>query len=165
MLRTMSLFRQVLGFAALLCIAGPVLSQDAPEVLKRASAAMGANDLKSIRYSDDGIGYTFGQAYKPGLPWPKITIHSHVRTINYETGSMRDEITLSRAEPKGGGGYPAVAQQKNDQFISGAHAWNQTAAGPVAGPRFVNDRTHQLWITPHGVIKAAIRNHATLQKP
>jgi glyoxylase-like metal-dependent hydrolase (beta-lactamase superfamily II) len=27
----------------------------------------------------------------------------------------------------------------------------------------VPDRVHQLWITPHGVIKAAIRNNATLQ--
>ena len=34
---------------------------------------------------------------------------------------------------------------------------------PVPGPRFVTDRTHQLWISPHGVINAAIRNNATVQ--
>ena len=157
--------RLILSVTALVFIAGLVSGQDAADVLKRVSDAMGASDLKSIRYVDDGIGFTFGQAFKPGMPWPKITVHSQVRTINYETGSMRDEITLSRAEAKGGGGYPPVAQQKNDQFLSGTHAWNQTGAGPVAGPRFVNDRTHQLWITPHGVIKAAIRNHATTSKP
>lgn len=33
----------------------------------------------------------------------------------------------------------------------------------VAGPRFVIDRTHQLWLSPHGVIKAAIRNKAAVQ--
>lgn len=161
MIRIPLLFRLSL---ALLTLIPPVcVAQDAADVLKRAAEAMGASDLKSLRYIDDGIGYTFGQSFKPGIPWPKITVHSHSRTINYETGSMRDEITLSRAEPKGGGGYPPVAQQKNEQFISGAHAWNQTAGGPVAGPRFITDRTHQLWITPHGVIKAAIRNYATLQ--
>src|SRR6266850_3517795 len=73
------------------------------------------------------------------------------------------EITLSRAEPKGGGGYPPVAQQRNDQFVSGEFAWNQGPAGPQPGPRFVTDRTHQLWITPHGVIKAALKNKAALK--
>ncbi len=102
--------RLILSVTALVFIAGLVSGQDAADVLKRVSDAMGASDLKSIRYVDDGIGFTFGQAFKPGMPWPKITVHSQVRTINYETGSMRDEITLSRAEAKGGGGYPPVAQ-------------------------------------------------------
>ncbi|MGH6610598.1 MAG: MBL fold metallo-hydrolase, partial [Burkholderiaceae bacterium] len=59
--------------------------------------------------------------------------------------------------------YPHVAQQRNDQFVNGAFAWNQAASGPVAGPRFVADRVHQLWITPHGVVKAAIKNNAAVQ--
>src|SRR5260370_16927821 len=77
---------------------------------------------------------------------------------------MNDEIVLSRAEGLGGGGYPHVAQQRNEQYVSGAYAWNQTAAGPAPGPRFVADRMHQLWITPQGVIKAAIRNSATARQ-
>ncbi|HVG05669.1 MAG TPA: MBL fold metallo-hydrolase [Burkholderiaceae bacterium] len=136
-------------------------TQDAATTLKRASDAMGATNLKSIRYTAEGTGYTFGQAFKPGMPWPKITLHSQIRTINYDTASMRDEVTLSRAEPRGGGGYPLAGQQRNDQFVSGVHAWNQAAAGPVPGPRFIADRTHQLWITPHGAVKAAIKNNAT----
>ncbi len=118
---------------------------------------------KTLRYAGEGTGYSFGQAYTPGGPWPKITVHNQTRTINYATGSMRDEITLSRAEPQGGGGYPLAGQQRNDQYLSGTFAWNQVAAGPVPGPRFVADRTHQLWTTPHGVIEAAIRNNATVQ--
>ena len=139
-------------------------SQDAASVLKRASDAMGAANLKSLRYTADGVGYTFGQAFTPGMPWPKINIHSQVRTINYDTGSMREEVVLSRGEPRGGGGYPLVGQQRNDQFVSGGYAWNQLATAPVAGPRFVAERQHQLWITPHGVVKAAIRNNAALSK-
>ena len=151
--------------AALAFIPGAAFAQDAAGVLKRAAGAMGAGDLKSIRYAGEGTGYSFGQAFKPGMPWPKINVHSQIKTINYETASMRDEITLSRGEPKGGGGYPPVAQQRNDQFLSGAYAWNVAPAGPVPGPRFVADRTHQLWITPHGVIKAAMKNKATMKKP
>lgn len=136
----------------------------ADPVLERASVATGAAGLKSIRYAGDGIGYTFGQAYKPGLPWPKIRVQSFVRVVNYETGSMKDEIVFARAEGLGGGGYPHVAPQRNEQYVSGAHAWNQTAAGPAAGPRFIADRVHQLWITPQGVVKAAIRNNAIVRQ-
>ena len=138
-------------------------SVDGAATIARANQAMGGNDLKSIRYSAEGTGYTFGQAFVPTAAWPKITVHSQARSINYDTGSMREEITLSRAEPTGGGGYPLQGQQRNERFVSGAWAWNQTAAGPQPGPRFIGDRVHQLWITPHGVLKAAQRNKATAQ--
>jgi hypothetical protein len=127
---------------------------NAGEVIARASAAMGTAQAKSLRYVAEGTGYTFGQAFKPGGAWPRITLHSVTRTIDYDTGAMRDEIVLSRAEPQGGGGYPLSGQQRNDQFVSGDLAWNQAATGAVPGPRFVADRVHQLWITPHGVLRA-----------
>jgi glyoxylase-like metal-dependent hydrolase (beta-lactamase superfamily II) len=150
-------------FARLLFLA-PAIAMAADPALERAATAMGASGLKSIRYSGDGVGYTFGQAYKPGLAWPKITVRSFVRSVNYETGSMRDEILFARAEGLGGGGYPHVAPQRNEQYVSGEFAWNQVANAPVAGPRFVADRVHQLWITPQGVVKAAIRNNATVRQ-
>ena len=141
----------------------PTVACAADAALERAAQAMGANGLKSLRYSGDGVGYTFGQAYKPGLAWPKITVRSFVRTVNYETGSMRDEVLFQRAEALGGGGYPHAAPQRDDRYVSGGSAWNVVANAPVAGPRFVADRVHQLWITPQGVIKAAIKNNATVR--
>ena len=36
-----------------------------------------------------------------GLAWPKITVRSFVRTVNYETGSMRDEIVFSARRSAG----------------------------------------------------------------
>jgi len=154
-----------LSLAALALIPAAASGVEATGVLKRAADAMGATDLHTLRYIAEGTGYSYGQAYKPGVPWPKINVHSQIRSINYDTASMREEITLSRAEPKGGGGYPLAGQQRNDQFVSGDYAWNQAAnaPAPVPGPRFVADRVHQLWITPHGVIKAAIRNKASLE--
>ncbi|HVF64098.1 MAG TPA: MBL fold metallo-hydrolase [Casimicrobiaceae bacterium] len=138
------------------------LAQD--DALARVAKAMGATDLKTLRYTADGTGWTFGQAYKPGMPWPKIKLHSVTRTINYDTGSMRDEVVLSRAEGIGGGGYPHVGTQRNDQYVSGAYAWNQLVTAPLPGPRFIADRVHQLWITPHGVLKAAIKNKAGVRR-
>ncbi len=151
-----------LAFAgsALGFVPAAVLAEDADAVLKRAAAAMG--EPKTIRYVAEGTGYTYGQAFAPGKAWPKITVHSMIRTINYDTGSMREEITLSRAEPTGGGGYPLAGQQRNDQFVSGDLAWNMAGTNAQPGPRFIADRVHQLWITPHGVIKAAMKNKATV---
>ena len=84
-------------------------SDDAQATLSRSALAMGSSGLKTLRYTGAGTGYTFGQAYTPGGAWPKITVHSMTRTIDYESLAMRDEIVLSRAEPLGGGGYPVSA--------------------------------------------------------
>ena len=75
---------------------GTAVAADA--ALERAAATMGVTKLKSIRYSGDGVGYTFGQAYKPGRAWPKITVRSFVRTVNYETGvdARRDRVRPRR---------------------------------------------------------------------
>jgi glyoxylase-like metal-dependent hydrolase (beta-lactamase superfamily II) len=156
--------RLALMFAAVLlpaagCALAPPSANDA---IARASKAMGAEQLTSLRYAGEGEGFTFGQAYLPNGPWPKVAYHAVVRTIDYEAGAMRDEVTLSRAEPRGGGGYPLVGQQRNDQFVSGELAWNVVGGNVVPGTRFVADRVHQLWITPHGALKAAQRDNATL---
>src|SRR5262245_19220138 len=85
---------------ATLVVACATPDVDAPAAITRAEQAMGGTALKSLRYSADGTGYTFGQAYTPDMPWPKITVNALTRSINYDSASMRDEITISRAEPK-----------------------------------------------------------------
>jgi glyoxylase-like metal-dependent hydrolase (beta-lactamase superfamily II) len=161
---SLALYRScaLLGVAALAaaCASAP---PSAADVVARASSAMGAAQVKSIRYSGEGEGFTFGQAYLPNGPWPKVTYHAVTRTVDYEAGAMRDEITLSRAEPRGGGGYPLAGQQRNDQFVSGELAWNVVGGNVAPGPRFVADRVHQLWITPHGALKAAQRHGASVR--
>jgi glyoxylase-like metal-dependent hydrolase (beta-lactamase superfamily II) len=157
------MLRRLFVSAALVATAFTLASGPAPaqsDALKRAAAAMGADQVKTLRYSGDGTGWTFGQAYTAGGAWPKITVHSVIRTINYDTAAMREEIVLGRGEPRGGGGYPLVGQQRNDQFVSGRHAWNVVGTNSVPGPRWASDRVHQLWLTPQGIIKAAMRNNA-----
>jgi glyoxylase-like metal-dependent hydrolase (beta-lactamase superfamily II) len=164
----LSLRRRLVAAAVVPLLFGALVGCTTPDldsgtVIAGAQRTMGGAQLKSIRYTADGTGYTFGQFFVPGMPWPKITVHALTRSVDYGSASMRDEITLSRAEPRGGGGYPLQGQQRNDQYLSGAFAWNQAAAGPQPGPRFVADRVHQLWITPHGALKAAARNNAAAQ--
>ena len=155
-----------LSAAAVAAVLGGCAStgDDATATLARSTQAMGATTLKTLRYAGNGTGFTFGQAYTPGGAWPKITVHSMTRTLDYDSGAMRDEIVISRAEPLGGGGYPMSGEQRNDQFVNGEIAWNQAGTAAVPGPRFVTERIHQLWITPHGALKAAQRNRGTARR-
>ena len=131
------------AFAAFAALASPIaLAEDAEALLKKVAGAMGVADLKTLRYATEGTGYTFGQAYVPSSLWPKIAVHSQVRTINYETGTMREDFTLSRADPKGGGGYPQSGQQANQWYVSDGYAWNVVGTNTVPGSRWVNERTH-----------------------
>ena len=157
----------VFAIAAVAALTSALLADSAhgaDAVLERIAAGLRTNEIKSVRYSGDGIGWTFGQAYKPGEAWPKIRLNSFTRTVNYETGAARDEIVLTRAEGLGGGGYPHTGTQRNDRYVYGDFAWNQTAAGPAPGPRYVSERVHALWITPYGIIKSALRNNAKVGK-
>jgi glyoxylase-like metal-dependent hydrolase (beta-lactamase superfamily II) len=153
----------IAGFLFLLASCATSPPQDAASVLARASQAMSVSQLVTLRYVAEGTGYTFGQAYQAGGAWPKITLHSLNRSIHYDSATMRDEVVLSRAEPLGGGGYPLSGQQRSDQFVSGDIAWNVAGGTATPATRSVGDRMHQLWITPHGVIKAALRGGATVR--
>jgi glyoxylase-like metal-dependent hydrolase (beta-lactamase superfamily II) len=139
-------------------------AQDAKTVLDGVAKSMGATDLKSIQYSGSGSTFAPGQSPNPNAPWPRFNAKSSIRTINYDTVSMRDEILRTQAEnpPRGGGGQPVIGEQRQMLFVSGTYAWNQT--GETTTPNWgVADREYQLWLTPHGVIKAAIAHNATAQ--
>jgi glyoxylase-like metal-dependent hydrolase (beta-lactamase superfamily II) len=153
------------GFVLAVCSALPVHAAglEAAAVLRRAEAAMGAAELKTLRYAGTGSAWQFGQGYKAGAPWPKLNIPSYARLIDYEKGASREDVVRSRAEPTGGGGIPLAGEQRLSMAVSGTHAWNQVGPAPAANPREVAARVHDIWITPHGVIKAALKNNASLE--
>ena len=143
------------------CANSPV--DDAQAVLQRADAAMGGTSLKSIAFSGTGTGATFGQAFLAGQAWPKITFSSFSRVADYENVALREDAARSRAEPNGGGAVPLMGtgEQRTSSFLRGALAWNMVGPAPQATPVAVDARTHDLWTTPHGVIKAALANKST----
>ena len=140
-------------------------ADDADALLRRAERAMGGVDLKSIRFVGSGTGTIFGQAYKPGAAWPRATYSTFARVVDFENAAMREEFARARAEPTGGGALPLMGagEQRATAFVRGNDAWNMT--GPTtSAPAWValDGRVHDLWTTPHGVIKAALRNKARL---
>ena len=88
-------------------------AEDAESVLRRADQAMGGTNLKTIRYAGSGTGGTLGQAYRPGMPWPKINYSSYSRLADYENSALRDEA----AQPRGAHG----------RRCSTAHGYGRTA--------------------------------------
>jgi glyoxylase-like metal-dependent hydrolase (beta-lactamase superfamily II) len=133
-------------------------------VLDGVAKAMG--DVKSIQYTGNGAYFFLGQNVAPGTPWPRFNLKTFTRSINYDTPAMRDEFVRTQADPaaRGGGGIPLIGEQRLIQGVSGTDAWNQVGENPpTAAIAAVADRQHQLWITPQGVIKAAIKHNATVE--
>ncbi len=136
----------------------------AADTLQKAERAMGAAGLKTLRYTATGTGTIFGQAHQPGTVWPKINISNFVRLHDYDNAALRQDQAISRAEPTGGGAVPLMGQgeQRSVGMLMGTMAWNMVGPAPVASPVALDQRIHDLWTSPHGIIKAAMKNNATV---
>ena len=127
-----------------------------------AADAMGAASLNSIQYSGSGTNYAFGQAYTPGGPWPRFEVKTYAAAVDYQTPSMRVEMVRAQGEhpPRGGGAQPFATDQRTVQVVSRTSAWAEGGAQPTPNLGAVSDRLRQIWLTPHGVIKAALASGA-----
>ncbi|OOG39693.1 MBL fold metallo-hydrolase [Polaromonas sp. A23] len=136
---------------------------DPVAVIQRAETAMGGAALNTLRYAGSGTGSTFGQAWQPGTSWPKITVTSFSRLVDYQNSALRQEAAVTRAEASGGGALPlmGLGEQRSVGMLQGTWAWNMVGPAPVASPVALDGRIHDLWTTPHGVLKAALKNKAT----
>jgi|RhiMetdeSRZDD1v2_1073273.scaffolds.fasta_scaffold60178_4 glyoxylase-like metal-dependent hydrolase (beta-lactamase superfamily II) len=158
------MWKKLIFVLVILCVLMPRLShgQEAKAVLDGVAKAMG--DMKSLQYTGSGSTFAVGQNPAPGAPWPRFNAKSYTRMVNYDTASMRDEIVRTQVEPvRGGGGQPVVGEQRQILMVSGNHAWGQVGENINPALAAVADRQHQLWITPHGVLKAAMKHNATVQ--
>ena len=153
----------ILVFFAFLIAPHLGYGQEAKTVLDGVSKAMG--EVQSLQYSGSGAFFALGQSFAPGEPWPRFGLKSYTRTIDYETPALRDEVVRAEGDPVArGGGLPIPGGQRLTTAVSGTLAWGQLGEGPVnPAPAAVGDRLYQLWLTPHGVIKAALKHNATAQ--
>ena len=67
-------------------------------VLENAAKTIGADGLKSIKYSGNGFNFALGQSPRPFAPWPKFNVKSYTRTINYDTASSQEEMVRTQYE-------------------------------------------------------------------
>src|SRR5262245_15931785 len=138
-------------------------AQDSRAALEAVAKALGATNLKSIEIQGSGAAFQVGQAYAAGTAWPQFDVRTFTRVVNYDTGSVRDDMVRTRTlePPKGGGAY-VRGEHKVVSVLSGEHAWNVTGEAATPAPIALADRQFQLWSTPHGVIKAAQAGKGTI---
>lgn len=137
-------------------------SQDAKAVLAGVVQAMG--DVTSLQYTGSGAMFALGQTPKPGEPWVRYNAKSYTRTLNYATNTMQDEIVRTSGQESPRGAAFIIGEQRLTLVVSGTHAWNQVGTAPGTPTlAALDDRLYQLWLTPHGVVKAAMLHNATAQ--
>jgi glyoxylase-like metal-dependent hydrolase (beta-lactamase superfamily II) len=153
----------------------------APSLLTDALAALGP-ELRTIRFSGFGSSYTVGQNPAPESPWPRVTLKRYDAAIDYTTGSMLLELVREGAalQPRGGG-RAFTGEQRHTHAVRGTVAWDvaipPAAPGPAgagrgtaapepiitAAPAAVGERRAQIALTPHGFLRSAVANKASLE--
>ena len=138
-------------------------------VLKAASDAIGADRVRCVTMTGTGYSGMVGQARMNGydVDWPRgAPLANYTRTMNWDTRTMREEFDRppgkNPASWKYGlgwaGGTPLQRNSRQTFVVNGTHAWYQDGAGtdPIAVPPRDAERWQlDLWVTPHGFLKAA----------
>jgi glyoxylase-like metal-dependent hydrolase (beta-lactamase superfamily II) len=147
---------------------------------------LGADDIKTLQFTGSGATFTVGQNFTPSDPWPRVALTRYTVLLDYEHARMRQELVraMGTAMPRGGG-VPFTGELRQIQYSDARSAWNiPVPANPSAGslpmapctrpedggtpPQSAptpDSRTPcalMLWATPHGFLKAARANHATI---
>ncbi len=127
------------------------LAQDATTVIANASKAMG--DLRTVEFSATGYDFVLGQNYNGASPWPKFINKSYTRQIDFQTPASRVDRVRTQGEnpPRGGGQQPVIGDQNQNQTIvvNANTPWTQQL---------------EIWMMPHGFLKAAAANNATVSQ-
>src|ERR1041385_6503847 len=120
---------------------------DAASVLREADQALGASNLKSLRYAGTGVAYSFLQNWRPDSPYPKFYA-KYTRTIDFEKRVSREELTRSQFEnpPHGGGQQPLYTDTTQAAMTGDNSAWG---GGSVL-------------LTPQGFVRAALAAQPTM---
>jgi glyoxylase-like metal-dependent hydrolase (beta-lactamase superfamily II) len=151
----------VLVLLAGTAVAPVAMAQDARNVLQAASTAMGATNLRSIQYSGTGWNGIVGQNFGINDDWPRVEVKSYTRTIDYDSRSSKEEMVRIQGNYPlrgGGAGFPFQGEVRTFFLVSGNSAWNLNPQNnqPVPQPAAAEVRQLEIWLTPHGFLKAAL---------
>jgi glyoxylase-like metal-dependent hydrolase (beta-lactamase superfamily II) len=161
--------KRTIAALVLALLPSPSSAQEATPQLRAAIAALGADRVQTIQFSGWGSDFIFGQPYDGNAPWPRFTLPAFSMAIDYTGPALRDDRRRTQGDdpPLGGGFQPIVGEQRQIWMLSGGYAWDVVGNGaaPAAVERdlrsAVEGRTTQVWLTPHGFVKAAMAGEAT----
>ncbi len=133
----------VLG-AAFLLAAGMAQAQDAKSIVQRAQMAMG--NPATIELTGTGMNAFFGQALTAGKEWPRRDLESFRLAINYDQKAATQELNFKN---------PVFGGQRQNAHVNDVKAWSLAPAGANPQLAAAEERQLQIWMTPHGFLRAA----------
>jgi hypothetical protein len=139
-------------------------------VLRAAAKAIGTDNLKCVTISGTGYAGMVGQQRlnDKNVDWPRgEPLANYTRTMNWETRTMKEEFDrkpgLNPASWKYGLGWmDGTPPQRNSRqifMVNGNFGWHLDGpeSPPVAaGPEDAELWQLDLWLNPHGFLKAAM---------
>ena len=140
-------------------LAGTAAAQDARAVLRAAADAMGdPGTMRSIEYSGGGWIAAVGQGFTPNDDWPRFDVVNYTRILDYENRSSRESYIRRQGDnpARGGGGTPLQGEQERRLLASGDYSWNMHGSDPAPQPAVAEVRQLDIWMSPHGFLKAAM---------
>ncbi|MGH9385445.1 MAG: MBL fold metallo-hydrolase [Vicinamibacterales bacterium] len=137
---------------------GTLTAQDAKAVLQAVAQTIGADTLQCVTYSGSGYVGAVGQNYTPRDDWPRVELASYTKIVNFDTRSAREEQVRRQGTfpARGGGGIPLQGEVRQINLVSGNYAWTVQGANTIPQPAAAAQRQLDLWLTPHGFLKAAM---------
>jgi glyoxylase-like metal-dependent hydrolase (beta-lactamase superfamily II) len=148
-----NMFRKSFGVLALAAaMVWTARAQDARSVINAASTTIGVEALKTVQYSATGLDFALGQAPNPSSPWPKFINKSYTRAIDFEAPASKVDRVRVQGEnpPRGGGNQPVYGEQTQNQTI-------------VVAPGTPWVQQLEIWMLPHGFLRAAATRNATVE--
>lgn len=141
---------------------------DPEPVLRAAAKAIGTDNLKCVTIAGTGYAGVVGQQKESGwnIDWPRgEALTNYSRTMNWEAGTSREEFDRKPGQNPASwkygtgwkGGTPLQRHSRQIFAVNGKHGWHidgngsPVAASPADAERWQLD----LWMNPHGFLKAA----------
>ncbi len=142
---------------------------DPQPVLDAAAKAIGVDQLRCVTIAGTGYAGMVGQQRlsDKNVDWPRgEPLANYTRVMNWDTATMTEEFDrkpgLNPASWKWGigwaGGTPLQQQSRQKFVVNGRFGWHQDgpAAAPVAVPPDEAELWQlEMWLNPHGFLKAA----------
>jgi glyoxylase-like metal-dependent hydrolase (beta-lactamase superfamily II) len=159
------MFKGIVLALALVAFAG-VNASAADTMLQQIADALNVSTTKTFQFTANGKMWGVGQATSPMAANPRSYIRSLIRTYDYTGSAMRDELVRAQGEapPSGGDSQPIEGDQRIISLVSGDLAWNESGKNMVPATQDANERAHAIVISPHGILRAAFANNATVTK-
>jgi hypothetical protein len=123
--------------------------------VQAASAALGVPGVKSIQYTGAGWVAAVGQSYSIDEDWPRFQMPSYVRSIDYDARFSREELVEEQGSYPARGGETIQGQRRKVSSVSGEYAWNLENNVEVPAVDEAERRQLDIWLSPHGFLKAA----------